>query len=254
MLGRFIGFLIQLTNICFKADFKHPLTDSTLRLTFMQINSYTPLGWKAWQTTSYSGGKLYYLPYKQLTLPGLLFILTIFISKALKLLLCMGLVANYSPICFGPQICIFMLTNYIFYTLLYNYPVFYQPSQLTLTRHTLRFGNPLVTSSLNFTAWVNLQINTLSRFFSQNELVLQDGFLIDFLQKQTLELWLRQYVLSTGSIFSERLVFETITKFFFKYILWPTKTRVYFEAVSVSDLLLITFYTILTIADRKSVV
>jgi len=105
----------------------------------------------------------------------------------------------------------------------------------------------LVLTWLNFAGWISYQVNSLSRFFSQNELLLQDGFIIDFLQKQTLELWLRQYVLSTGSVFSERLVFETITKFFFKYLLWPTKTRVYFEAVSVSDLLLITFYSLLTV-------
>jgi len=107
--------------------------------------------------------------------------------------------------------------------------------------------SPLTLIWLNFSGWLSSLINNLSRFFSQNELLLQDGFIIDFLQKQTLELWLRQYVLSTGSVFSERLVFETITKFFFKYLLWPTKTRVYFEAASVSDLLLITFYSLLTI-------
>lgn len=107
--------------------------------------------------------------------------------------------------------------------------------------------NGLLLLSLEVRSVIDREFNTVGFFFRQNELLLQDGFFIDFLQKQTLELWLRQYILSTGSIFSERLVFEFVTKFFFKFLLWPIKARLHFETVTVSDLLTTSLYMFLCI-------
>ena len=103
----------------------------------------------------------------------------------------------------------------------------------------------LVTFNLN--RILSKQSTTFGKFFRQNELLLQDGLFIDFLQKQTLEVWLRQYILTTGCVFSERLLFEALIKFYFSYILWPLKNYLHFETSNVSDMLTTTFYVLCTL-------
>ena len=54
----------------------------------------------------------------------------------------------------------------------------------------------------------------LSRYYTRNELLWVDGFIIDFLQKKSIDLFLRKFVIYTGFIFSERLVFEYVVRFY----------------------------------------
>lgn len=103
-------------------------------------------------------------------------------------------------------------------------------------------GKILLLVFFNLHLALNYKMIGLKLAFHRNELLLQDGFFIDFLQKQTLDLWLRQYVLATGSIFSERIVFEAIVKSCFKYFLWPAKMYIHFESSNISDLVLTTVY------------
>ena len=46
----------------------------------------------------------------------------------------------------------------------------------------------LLVTTFNLSAYTSSYFTTLSSFFRQNELLFQDGFYIDFLQKQTLEM------------------------------------------------------------------
>jgi len=146
----------------------------------------------------------------------------------------------------------FVLTAYIYYILgCFLYLLFHLLLNLTnsgfILYYTYRLN--LAFSLLSFNAYsvVNRLVIDLRGFFQQTELLLQDGLFIDFLQKQSLELWLRQFILATGCIFSERLVFETLIKFFFTHLLWPIKLRLNFETANTSDLLVTTFYFLLTL-------
>jgi hypothetical protein len=69
-------------------------------------------------------------------------------------------------------------------------------------------------------AYANVQTQTrfLPMYYWRSELMWQDGFLFDFLQKKTADAWVRQFVIYTGFIFSERLVFENVVRFYIDYL------------------------------------
>lgn len=54
----------------------------------------------------------------------------------------------------------------------------------------------------------------LQTYYNRNENIWGDGFLFDFLQKKTVDAWVRQYVIYTGFLFSERLVFEVVVRLY----------------------------------------
>lgn len=63
-----------------------------------------------------------------------------------------------------------------------------------------------------------------------------DGFLLDFLQKKTMDLWIRQYVIYTGFIFSERFIFYSIVRSYVDNIVWPTHRLNIFEYGSIGGM------------------
>ena len=58
------------------------------------------------------------------------------------------------------------------------------------------------------------QTSFLHIYYKRSELVWLDGFLFDFLQKKSLDVWLRKFVVNTGYIFSERMVFDQVVSLY----------------------------------------
>lgn len=77
----------------------------------------------------------------------------------------------------------------------------------------------------------------LTTYYSRNELLWVDGFLFDFLQKKTADLWVRKFVIYTGFLFSERLVFENVVRVYLDNLVWPANSTSFFEASNASELL-----------------
>ena len=77
----------------------------------------------------------------------------------------------------------------------------------------------------------------LNTYYLRNELLWVDGFLFDFLQKKTADLWIRKFVIYTGFLFSERLVFENVVRIYLDNLVWPSNNYSLFEASNVSELL-----------------
>lgn len=92
--------------------------------------------------------------------------------------------------------------------------------------------------------WVNLthSSNFITTYYSRNELMWSDGFLIDFLQKKTADLWIRKFVIYTGFLFSERLVFEAVVRIYLDNIIWPSHDSSTLESSNVSEMLLNMLY------------
>ena len=59
----------------------------------------------------------------------------------------------------------------------------------------------------------------LRKYYIRNELIWVDGFLLDFLQKKSMDIFLRKFVIYTGFIFSERLVFDYVVRIYLDHIL-----------------------------------
>jgi len=65
----------------------------------------------------------------------------------------------------------------------------------------------------------------------------QDGLLIDFLQKKVVDKWIRRFLVCSSYLFSERVLFKFVVRFYIDYVVWPATVSSLFEFSSVSLML-----------------
>jgi len=87
----------------------------------------------------------------------------------------------------------------------------------------------------------------VTTFYTRNENIWGDGFLFDFLQKKTADAWIRRFVIYTGFLFSERLVFDSVVRVYLDNLIWPGHSYSTFEVSNVSEMLSIVIFLILTL-------
>jgi len=127
--------------------------------------------------------------------------------------------------------------KYFYYIIIYNI--------LWTTIGTFKFwksnlSNELISGFLEKTVF-------LRNYFIINDLIWQDGFLIDFLQKKVVDKWMRKFLIYSSYLFNERLVFDYVVRFFIDLIVWPGHKNNIFEFNNVSNTLLITLFLLITI-------
>jgi hypothetical protein len=91
------------------------------------------------------------------------------------------------------------------------------------------------------------QVFFVRDYYLLNELMWQDGFLIDFLQKKVVDKWVRKFLIYSAYLFNERLVFDKVVKFYIDMVFWPTQQRSIFEFSNVSSTLFITLFILITL-------
>ena len=116
--------------------------------------------------------------------------------------------------------------NYIFYK---NLLVFCKmiSSVLVVARFVL----------LQYKLFLLKNFTFLPKYYIRNELIWLDGFLLDFLQKKTADIWIRKFVIYTGFIFSERLVFDFVVRIYLDNLLWPLHRVSVLEVSNVTEML-----------------
>ena len=99
-----------------------------------------------------------------------------------------------------------------------------------------------------YTVWDRfiIQSTFIMTYYNRNENMWGDGFLFDFLQKKTADAWVRRFVIYTGFLFSERLVFDSVVRIYLDNLIWPGHSYSTFEANNVSEMLSIVIFLILT--------
>ena len=85
----------------------------------------------------------------------------------------------------------------------------------------------------------------LRNYYILNDLVWQDGFLIDFLQKKVVDKWMRKFLIFSAYLFNERLVFDYVVRFYIDLIVWPSYRISIYEFNNVSSTLLITLFLLI---------
>lgn len=85
----------------------------------------------------------------------------------------------------------------------------------------------------------------LKDYFIINDLIWQDGFLIDFLQKKIIDKWIRNFVIYSGYLFNERFLFDYVVRFYIDSIIWKFYRQSIFEFNNVASMLLITLATLI---------
>lgn len=117
-----------------------------------------------------------------------------------------------------------------------------------------QINNYLPLNITNYTNYVRFfwdktlnKFNFLTEYYLRNENIWVDGFLFDFLQKKTADLWTRQFIIYTGFLFSERLVFDSIVRLYVDTIIWPFHKNSIFETSNVSEMLVSVLFLYLTL-------
>lgn len=87
----------------------------------------------------------------------------------------------------------------------------------------------------------------VTTFYTRSENMWQDGFLFDFLQKKTADAWVRRFVIYTGFLFSERLVFDSVVRVYLDNLIWPGHDKSIFETSNVSEMLTSLIFLLLTL-------
>jgi len=120
--------------------------------------------------------------------------------------------------------------------------------KLTLNVSTNTLVNSTMKSSLNYT-WDSIvyKLSFLPKFFIRSENIWNDGFLFDFLQKKTLDNWVRNYVIYTGFLFSERVVFDAIIRLYNDILVWPLHNISIFDFKNTISMLLGLFFVYILI-------
>ncbi len=84
-------------------------------------------------------------------------------------------------------------------------------------------------------------------YYLLNDVIWQDGFLIDFLQKKIIDKWIRKFIIFSGYLVNERLVFDYVVRFYLDLIIWPGYKISIYELGNVSSTLLITIFLLLVV-------
>ena len=87
----------------------------------------------------------------------------------------------------------------------------------------------------------------LKQYYRLNDLIWQDGMLIDFLQKKVADRWVRTFVIYSGYLFNERFVFDFVVRFYIDYVIWPTYRVSIYEFNSVSSTLTMTLFLLIVL-------
>lgn len=79
----------------------------------------------------------------------------------------------------------------------------------------------------------------LNKYFYLNDALWQEGFLIDFAQKKTIDKFIRKFLIHSMYLFNERLLFDKIIHIFSSLIRDVTAYITLFDTTNVANLLLI---------------
>lgn len=85
----------------------------------------------------------------------------------------------------------------------------------------------------------------LPDFYKLNDLLWQEGLIIDFLQKKSADKWVRTVMPFTYNLFSERIVWGIVVRFYIDYVLGPGSKATIFEFSNVAWTLLSTLFVLL---------
>jgi len=88
-------------------------------------------------------------------------------------------------------------------------------------------------------------ISFMPTYYRVNDLMWQDGLLIDFLQKKVADKWIRRFLVCSSYLFSERVLFKFVVRFYIDFVVWPSTTTSVFELSNIASMLMAVLLSIL---------
>jgi len=87
---------------------------------------------------------------------------------------------------------------------------------------------------------IKVLVNTtfLNKYYYVNDLLWQEGFLIDFAQKKTADKFVRKFLIISAYLFSERLVFDKVIRIYSDIVLFVSGNKTIYDFNSIANMLL----------------
>lgn len=83
-----------------------------------------------------------------------------------------------------------------------------------------------------------MSLNFLPKYYLLNDLLWQEGFLIDFVQKKTTDKFIRKFLILSAYLFSERLVFDKLIRVYSDLVVLLTNKKSIYEYTSVAGVMM----------------
>lgn len=121
---------------------------------------------------------------------------------------------------------------------------------LSITKKYLSISEQLQKVKNSYITKLIYVCTSLPNYYKINDLMWQDGLIIDFLQKKVVDKWMRRFLVCSSYIFSERTLFQFVVRFYIDSVVWPFTWGSLYEASNVAYLLSLTvaFITLLIVA------
>lgn len=102
------------------------------------------------------------------------------------------------------------------------------------------FKNSLIINNILIKFLSNLSF--LPNYYLLNELIWQEGLLIDFLQKKMTDNWIKKFLIYSAYLFSEKLMFDNVIRFYLNLLIHPINKIFVFEFNNITNLLSISMF------------
>lgn len=77
----------------------------------------------------------------------------------------------------------------------------------------------------------------LPSYYRMNEKIWLEGMLVDWLQKSMFDKWVKRFLVHSAYLFSERVIFDFVVRFYIDYVIWPAHHYSIFDVKSIATLL-----------------
>lgn len=101
----------------------------------------------------------------------------------------------------------------------------------------LRFSSQIITIANSKLNGFMLKSSFIDAFWLRSYLIWNDGFLFDFAQKKTADLWVRKFVILTGFLFSDRYLFDSLVRIYNDNLITPLQSFSSSEVENVNSML-----------------
>jgi hypothetical protein len=83
-------------------------------------------------------------------------------------------------------------------------------------------------------------VNTtfLNKYYYLNDILWQEGFLIDFAQKKTADKFVRKFLIISAYLFNERLVFDKVIRIYSDVLLFVSGNKAVYDFNNIANMLL----------------
>lgn len=100
----------------------------------------------------------------------------------------------------------------------------------------------------NVTTELKLNIITSTSYFKKyyylNDILWQEGFFFDFVQKKTIDNLVRKFLIFTVYLFGERVLFDRLVKIYSDLVLFLSNSKSIYDCNNVANMLTVLLFTL----------